>query len=157
MSFIIKPITSQAFEHLYGLNDEELQILGVQPFIAKSKPGYPCRITLQDAEPGERVLLLNYVHLDTTSPYRASHAIFVRDGASTKTYQADEIPEMISSRLLSVRAYNCEDMMLDADVVEGVNVATELKRMFSEPDVQYIHIHTAKRGCFLTLVDRTSQ
>ena len=157
MSFIIKPITSQAFEHLYGLNDEELQILGVQPFIAESKPGYPCRITLQDAEPGERVLLLNYVHLDTTSPYRASHALFVRDGASTKTYQADEIPEMISSRLLSVRAYNCEDMMLDADVVEGVNVATELKRMFSEPDVQYTHIHTAKRGCFLALVDRTSQ
>ena len=156
MSFTFKAIPKQEFEHLYGLSDKDLQFKGVQSFIVDSKPGYPCRVTMQDAEPGERMLLLNYLHLDTNSPYRASHAIFVKDGAATKTHPADEIPEMISSRLLSVRAYDHNDLMLEADVVEGTKVATELRRMFGEPDVQFIHVHTARRGCFLALVERSS-
>ena len=43
-------------------------------------PGTPCRVTLADAEVGETVILINHTHLKADTPYRASHAIFVREG-----------------------------------------------------------------------------
>jgi len=59
---------------LYGLNDEALIQFGARRYIADTMPGFPCRVTLKDAEPGERVLLINYVHQPADTPYRASHA-----------------------------------------------------------------------------------
>ena len=43
------------------------------------------------------------------SPYRSRHAIFVRANAQENTPEPDSIPASISSRLLSVRAFDKAD------------------------------------------------
>ncbi len=68
---------------------------------ADSKPGYPCRITLEDAEPGESLLLLRWTHLDMQTPYRASGPIFVRELARETGLYRNSIPEQQRIRLLS--------------------------------------------------------
>jgi hypothetical protein len=110
---------------------------------------------VRDLQPGETALLLNYVHQAADTPYRASHAIFVREGATAAYDAVDEIPEVIRIRAISLRAFDAADMMVDADLVNGAEMEAAIGRMFARPEVAYLHAHYAKRGCYAARIDRT--
>ncbi len=154
MVFRIKGLSPEPFRHLYGLSDEELATEGVKRYVADTKPGFPDRVEMRDGEPGEIFLLINHVCQPANTPYRATHAIFVREGAEQTFDQIDEVPEVMRVRLMSLRAYDEEDMMVDADVVDGMELESVIERFFSNPQVAYIHAHNAKRGCFSGQIDR---
>lgn len=154
MSYVISGIDPAPFRHLYGLTDADLAAQGVVRMIADAKPGYPCRVTLEDAEPGDAVLLVNHEHLPVDTPYRSRHAIFVADGAEQAARYEGAIPEQLRIRLLSVRAFDADDMMIDAEVLEGSGLEAEIARMFADPRAAYLHVHNARRGCFAARVDR---
>ena len=122
--------------------------------MADAKPGFPCRVSLQNAEIGERVLAISYCFQKSDSPYRASGPIFVRELAETANPSVNEVPKMLVESLLSVRAYNSENMLIAADVVEGVKLESAITSKFSEDSVDYLHIHYAKQGCFNSVVRR---
>ena len=93
------------FEHLLGLSDDELRHHGAVRRIATEKPGFPCRISLEDAEIGEELLLLAYMHQPASSPYRASGPIFIRRNAEQGSVPAGEIPDYVSrARRKSLKA-----------------------------------------------------
>ena len=121
--------------------------------IADAKPGFPCRVSLEDAEPGERVLLVNYEHQPAHSPYRATGPIFVRESAG-EAYDGSQAPPVLRGWLLSLRAYDVDAMMVDADVVPGDDVEAALTRLFARGDSATVHIHNAKRGCYACRVER---
>lgn len=154
MSFRVTGLSPEPFRSLYGLSDEALARRGIRRYVADKKPGFPDRIEMRDAEIGERLLLLNHVCQPADTPYRATHAIFVREGAETAYDRVGEVPEVMRTRLLSLRAYDAAGMMLDADVVNGTDVEGVIARFFSSPDVAYIHAHNAKRGCYSGRIDR---
>jgi hypothetical protein len=154
MAFRITGLSAEPFRHLYGLCDQELAHRGVKRYIADKRPGFPDRIEMRDAAVGEKLLLLNHVCQPAETPYRASHAIFVREGAESAYDRVDEVPEVMRTRLLSLRAYDAEGMMLDADVVDGKDIESVISRFFALPHVQYIHAHNAKRGCYSGRIDR---
>jgi hypothetical protein len=154
MSFRISALPAAPFALLYGLPDEELRRHGVVRRIADRQPGFPCRVSLKDADVGDSVLLLNFEHQAADSPYRASHAIYVREGAREAHPAVDEVPAQLRSRLLSVRAYDEAGMMVVADVVEGTAVEGVIDAMLARPEVAYLHLHNAKPGCYAARVDR---
>ncbi len=154
MIFRIKGLSPEPFRHLYGLCDEELATAGVKRYIADRNPGFPDRIEMRDGEPGETFLLINHVCQPADTPYRATHAIFVREGAERTFDRVDEVPEVMRIRLLSLRAFDEEGMMVDADVVDGMEIESLIERFFSNPKVAYIHAHNAKRGCYSGQIDR---
>jgi hypothetical protein len=155
MSFRISSLPVEPFQALFGLSDDELLKRGARRAVADEKPGFPCRVTLADAEPGETLLLLNYQHLpDAGSPYRATGPIFVRELAKGGTEVRDRVPDYLARRILSVRAYDQDGMMLDADVVEGKELAPAVAKFFENDDVAYLHAHFAKRGCYAARIDR---
>jgi hypothetical protein len=154
MNFQISGLDPATFSHLFGLGETELAQQGVLRYTVTDKPGSPCRISLLDAEPGETVLLLNYTHLDTATPYRASHAIFVGEHASPAELQVNEVPESIRSRMLSVRAFDADGMMLDAELVEGSQLEPAVERLFKDPAAAFLHLHNAGRGCYAARVER---
>src|SRR5437016_8269218 len=104
------PLTQ--FEPLFSLDDNELAQKGARRLIVDAKPGFPCRVSLQDAEIGERVILAPFVHHNVESPYRASGAIFIRETAKEIELAPGEIPDVVTSRVMSVRAYNDKGMMV---------------------------------------------
>ncbi len=118
MSFQITGLDAAPFRRFYGLSDDELQSFGVKRFIADEKPGFPDRIELRDVEQGEAVLLLNYLHQPADTPYKASHAIFVREWAETPYRAVDEMPEVLRIRPISLRAFDASGDMVDADLTE---------------------------------------
>ncbi|HTV74537.1 MAG TPA: DUF1203 domain-containing protein [Candidatus Acidoferrales bacterium] len=154
MAFRISGLPAAPFAHLFGLDDNALAEFGAIRYIADCKPGFPCRVTLEDVEPGDRVLLLHYVHQPANTPYRASHAIFVREGASLTASFIDEVPASLRTRLLSVRAFDANDMLVDADIIVGADLEALVARFFSKQVISYLHVHNAKAGCYAARVDR---
>jgi hypothetical protein len=154
MNFQISGLEPSAFEHLFGLDDESLSGLGVQRMEVDEHPGFPCRISLEDAQVGETVLLLNFEHQPADSPYRSCHAIFVSESASKAAPEVNQVPLSLKRRLLSVRAFDNEGMMLDAEVVEGAALDEVIAKLFADEACSYLHVHNAGRGCYAARVDR---
>lgn len=154
MSFQIHALAAQQFQHLFPLSDEGLAEHNTRRILVQSKPGYPCRVSLQDAEIREQVILLNYEHQTGATPYRASHAIYVRCGVQQARPVAGAIPESLRHRLISVRAFDASHMMTNADVVEGTTLEQSIVAMFENDEVDYIHLHNAKPGCYAAYVTR---
>ena len=154
MEFQVSALSTDEFSHLFGLDDESLAKNGARRMQVDLKPGYPCRVTLEDADIGESVLLLNYEHLAVDTPYRSTHAIFVREGVTTCSPVVNRIPEQLKMRLLSIRAFDAGGMMVNADVVHGKESEPVIRRLLDDQRVDYLHIHNAKPGCYAARVDR---
>lgn len=154
MSFQISALDVNQFSHLFGQDDEALARQGIQRKIVDSKPGVPCRVSLRDVDVGEPVLLLNYEHQPVPTPFRSSHAIFIQEWAETKIVRINDVPEMFRHRLLSVRAFDSSAMMIGADVIEGARLESLLERMLENDAAGYLHLHNARLGCYVGLVER---
>ncbi len=154
MSFRITGLAPDPFRPLFDLSDEDLKARNVLRCIADAKPGYPDRITLRDAEPGQSLLLLNHVHQPADTPYRASHAIFVLEGATERFDEIDIMPEALRVRPLSLRAFDADHLMIGAELVEGIQAAETIETLLADPTVSYIQAHYAKRGCYAAHIER---
>lgn len=154
MSFQIHALPAEQFKGIFDLSDEELKTQNAWRETVETKPGTPCRISLEDAEVGEEVILLNYFHQSDENPYKACHAIFVRKDVKQAHPKIDEIPSLFRHRVMSVRAFNPIHKMIDADVVEGTELEKSIETMFENPQVSYIHLHNAKPGCYAAKVTR---
>jgi hypothetical protein len=152
MPFKITGLSPEPFKHLYGLPEAELAAHRARRVVA-GESGFPERIELRDATPGETLLLVNYDHQDADTPYRASHAVYVREGAE-QPWTGDHVPEVMRKRLLSLRAFSAEGMMVEADVVDGSEAEQLIERQFANPQVDYIHAHYARPGCYAARIDR---
>ncbi len=155
MNFRIQGLAPEAFLDLFALSDSELAARDIRRVVADEPHSAPCRVTLEDAEPGERLLLLPFDHHVASSPYQASGPIFVREKAASAFDAVGKLPSVFEGRLLSVRAYDENGMMLDADVVEA-DPRTLFDKFFANPDVEYLHVHYARRGCYSCRVERAS-
>lgn len=152
--FQIRPLAVQTFAHLFGLPDAELERQGVVVRRAGAGDRFPCRVSLRDARPGERALLLNYEHHHAATPYRSSYAIFVIDGAEEAKLGPGELPPVFNGRPLAVRAFSEAGMLLEADMGMGPDVKPVIERLLGNPDVAYLHVHNAMHGCYSARVDR---
>ncbi len=154
MAFVISGLRSNEFEELNGLSEEQLAERNVLAYVADEKPGFPCRVSLEDAEVGERVFLLNYTYQPNETPYKASHAIFVREYATDSWPCVNYVPESLSSRLLSLRGFDANHMMIEADIAQGAEVQLLLERFFANAAVAYVQLHFARRGCYAAVAHR---
>ena len=154
MSFRIQGLSPAPFADLYGLSEADLAARGVIRYVADGNTHYPDRIEMRHIALGEAALLINHVCQPAATPYRATHAIFVREGATQPFDEIDVVPEVFRPRLLSLRAYDERGMIIDADVVEGAAVEGLIERLLDNPDVSYVHAHNARRGCYSGLITR---
>ena len=154
MSFRVLGLSPQQFRPLFALSDADLQQLGACRVIADN-PRLPCRVSLEHALVGEELLLLNFEHQPANTPYRATHAIYVRKVAEQAFETTDIVPEVLASRLLSVRAFDTKHMMIDADVCEGTQAAEMFERFLANHRISYLQVHNARHGCYAARVERS--
>ena len=154
MDFKISALNVEKFSALFGQDNAALAKQGVHRMVVDNNPGFPCRVSLRDAEVGENVLLLNYEHQAASTPFRSSHAIFVREWAKQAAPERNEVPRMLRHRLLSVRAFDAAGMMIDADVIDGERLETLIERLLDNDSTDNLHIHNAKLGCYAARVQR---
>lgn len=154
MSFRVLGLDPRQFSHLVGLGDEELAKHGARRRIVGAGGGIPDRISVREALEGESLILLNYVHQPADTPYRASHAIFVLESATERCDIVDEIPDLLKTRLISLRAFGPDHELKSADVILGDQLPTLIGKFFENDNVAYLHAHYAKPGCYAALIER---
>lgn len=153
MAYAVTCLPAEPFAPLFAMDDEDLAARGARRVVADAPLGFPCRVSLDDAAPGETLILVNYEHQPAATPFRASHAVFVREGVEPVA-TVDAMPPALRRRLLSLRAFDADHMMIAADIVEGVDAGTLIARMFADPNIAYLHAHYAKWGCYAARIDR---
>ena len=155
MTYCITPLPLAPFQPFFALDDAALAARGARRMTAGTPNSAPCRVSLIDAAPGESLILLNHAHLtEAASPYRANGPIFVREAAVEAMPVANALPAILTSRLLSLRAYDRDWMMVDAEVAQGEAVEMWLIDRLTDPLIETVHIHTARRGCYMAAASR---
>ena len=155
MSYVVSGLPVEDFAPLFGLSDTELTARGAERITAGDDGGYPCRVTLEDAAPGETLLLLNHEHQPAQTPYRSRHAIFVREAARETARLKDVMPAILSTRrLMALRAFDLSGRMIAAEIVPGSEVEATAVRLLDDPAAAYLHAHNPAWGCWAARIDR---
>lgn len=154
MSFIIRGLDPKRFEHLVGAPDEVLKRHGVLRRTADAKPGFPCRIGLDDAAPGDTVLLLNYESHSAPTPYRSAYAIFINEKTRQAAVCENEIPPVMRSRPIALRHFSRDGHLVGASLALKGDSKEAIMAAFADDKVAYIHAHNAAHGCFAAEVRR---
>ena len=154
MTFRVIGLDPAPFLTLYGLPDAELVARGARRIRVGADGGVPDRVGLRDLAPGESALLVNHVHQPADTPLRASHAIYVAEGARERRIVEGRLPEVMRRRLLSLRAFDTDGIMVDADVAEGRDAGDLVTRLLDDARVACVHAHYARPGCYAALIER---
>jgi hypothetical protein len=154
MTYRITGLDPAPYRHLFGRSDDDLARAGASRMQVTDRPGFPCRIGLDDVESGGTVLLLNHQSVPS-GPYRASHAIFVEEGRTEPAVYEDEVPPALDRRTLSLRAFDAAHMMVDAVLAGPGEADAVIRALLDNDDVRIVHAHNAVSGCFAAVVERS--
>lgn len=153
MAYRIEGLDPEPFAALFDLGDAELAARNARRVRADSPTGHPCRVSLQEAAAGEELLLVNHISNEAPTPFRASHAIYVRKQAETARYD-DEIPPLFASRTLSLRGFDSEGMLRGGVLAMPGEADAGIRALFEQDEIATIHAHSAAYGCFLARIER---
>ncbi len=154
MTFQIEALPENTLQDLFTLSDEERAMRNARLIRVEEIHTAPCRISLDDALPGEEIILAPYEHLPFNSPFRAAGPIFVRKDVARAAPVPGEVPSALRRRLISLRAYDRNHEMILAEVVEGRTIEAVIERFFAESETSYLHAHYARRGCYAARIER---
>jgi hypothetical protein len=153
MTYRIEGLKYPDFARLFALGDSDLSKHDAVRVVADG-PGFPCRVSLEDAKAGETLILLNYTSHDVATPYRSSYAIYVRENAAEPEPFIDATPPVFDGRPLGLRAFDESGMLRDAALALPGQADEKIRALFSNPQIEYIHAHNAAHGCFSAKVER---
>ncbi|MBX2837514.1 MAG: DUF1203 domain-containing protein [Gammaproteobacteria bacterium] len=154
MNYQIHALPKAKYQHFFDMTDGELAQRNAERSVVETPNSVPCRVSLQDADPGETVILLNHPHLDEQSPYQARYAIYIRELATEAQLPKNTLPENLSRRILAIRGFSQNHRLQSADIVAGVDLETKMRALLAVPEIEYVHLHSAKEGCYHAKVVR---
>ncbi len=146
--FIIEPLSNELKEQL---EQGTTELLGnpVTTVIADAKPGYPCRLSLEDAEPGEALYLFSHTPFSCANAYRETGPVFIRKNAKPAKLPINELPDVAYARSIIFRAYDSEGTILSASPAEAGDLSGTLGRLLDDKHVDFVHLRAVVSGCFL--------
>jgi uncharacterized protein DUF1203 len=153
MAYRIEGLSPEAFESLFSMLDGELATRNAVRVTADEAGGYPCRVSLRDAAPGDELVLVNHVSHDVPTPFRTAYAIYVRKGAEAAAFE-DEAPAYLDKRTLGLRGFDEAGMLKGALLAMPGEADARIRELFGRPEVAIIHAHNAAYGCFLARIER---
>lgn len=154
MTFRITGIDPAPWWHLTQLSDDELPAHNARRMIANSKPGFPCRMTLEDAEPGESLLLVGHRIERPGSPYQFEYAIFLREQADAAAIYDDRVPPVIETRRVAMRGFDESGLVAQVELAEPGDGEQVIRAMLEDSTIAYIDVHNVIAGCFAARVER---
>ena len=154
MAYRIEGLAPQAFESLFGMMDGELAARGARRVTADAPTGFPCRVSLRDADEGEELVLLNHVSHDVNGPFRTAYAIYVRKAAEAPASYEDEAPAYLDGRTLSLRGFGADGLLKHGLLAMPGEADARIRELLARPEVDTIHAHAATYGCFLARIER---
>jgi hypothetical protein len=99
------------------------------------------------------MILFPFAAIAPGRPYSESGPIFVHAGSCERYSAVDEFPaEFKTGRVL--RAYNSQNDMIAAEVVNGEGPEAIIERFLQSAETAFVHVRSVSRGCYTMKVER---
>ncbi len=157
MTYRITGLAPEPFAPLFAMNDDELESHRARRVVADADHGFPCRVTLEDARAGERLVLVHHAHHEVDTPYRSAFAIYVAEGAREAAVYRDRTPPAFEGRTLSLRGFDAEGMLREPRLAPPGEADAANRALLADPRIAYIDAHNAAAGCFAARIERDGQ
>ena len=153
MTYRVRGLERDQFAPLFDAGDDALLERRARREIA-GKGRYPCRVSLDDAEQGEELLLMHFTNHAVDTPYRNAFAIYVRKDAHEAAEYVDAVPPILRARPIALRCYDEQGNLCRAALSLSDDVDTLVRDLFGDPNIAYIDAHNAMHGCFAARIER---
>lgn len=153
MTYRIRGLEPALFAGHFALDDASLAAQRARREVA-GEGRFPCRVTLEDAMPGETLLLTHYANHAVESPYRNAFAIYVRAGAREAADYIDSLPPVLRGRPIALRGYTADGDLHRAALALADDVDGQVRTLLEDQAVAYIDAHNAMHGCFAARIER---
>jgi hypothetical protein len=120
---------------------------------ADSPEGYPCRLCLRWAQPGERLILFPFASIAPGRPYSESGPIFVHAERCERYRLTNEFPAEFR-RGRAIRAYDSEQNMIAGEVVNGNEPEAVIEKLLQNQETAFLQVRSASRGCYTMGIER---
>jgi hypothetical protein len=157
MTYSISGLPLGDFAPLFALGDADLAARGARRVVADADRGFPCRVSLVDAKRGETLILLNHVSNVCDGPFRAAHAIYVREAAGEAARHVGRTPPVFAGRTLSLRAFDVAGDLIIGCLAKPEEHHGAIRQLFEDPRVHHIDAHNAAYGCFAARIERCKE
>ena len=154
MTYAVHGLPNAQFAPLFALDDDQLAERGAVRVTATADRGFPCRVSLEDARAGDRLLLLHHTSHDVATPYRSAYAIYIREGVDQAAPFVDRVPPVFAGRPLALRGFDDDGMLKDARLAAPDEADAAIRALFADRRIAYIHAHNAAHGCFAARIER---
>lgn len=154
MTYRIQGLEPGEFSEFFAMSTEQLKDRRAMRVIAGETGKYPCRVSLEDAAPGEELVLLHHIHHAVETPYRSAFAIFVRKAADRAAVYVDRCPPVFAGRPLSLRSFDEGGCLVAARLAMPGEADAAIREALADPAVAYIDAHNAAHGCFAARIRR---
>lgn len=122
---------------------------------ADQNPGFPCRVSLDFAPIGTKMLLIKHAHHNVESPYDSKYAIFVSENAIPANLEPNELPPFFQRKSpIALRGFDKNGFLKRAEIVLAPESAPMIDDFFKTKEIEYIHAHFAAYGCFAAKITR---
>lgn len=154
MTYVVRGLEPDQFAPLFAMSDEALAERRALRVRAAANNGFPCRVSLRDADEGEELVLVHHVNHDVETPYRNAFAIYVRKDASEAARYVDECPPVFVGRPIALRGYNADGVLAAARLTLPGETDGGIRALFDDAAIAYIDAHNAAHGCFAARIER---
>lgn len=154
MTYRITGLDPAEFAPLFALDDAALAARRAERTTARASRGFPCRVSLRDADEGDELVLLHYANHAVDTPYRNAFAIYVRKDAAEAAEYVDTTPPVFEGRPIALRGYTAGGMLADARLALPGEADSAIRALLEEEAIAYIDAHNAAHGCFSARVHR---
>ncbi len=153
--FKIIGLKRDEFSRIFDYDDIKLKEKSIYKIIADKFPAFPCRISLEYAQIGEEVYLLNYEHQKANTPYNSKYAIFIRKNAIEINLAPNEIAPVFNRDVpISIRGFDKYGFLKCAEIINGKQVKDAFIRLLQNEEIDYLHTHFAAFGCYIAKIIR---
>ncbi len=154
MTYRIRGLEPAQFARYFTASEAQSMQLRSRKVTAGAAGRYPCRVSLEDAAPGEELLLTHFTNHAVETPYRNAFAIYVRRTAEAAAEYVDAVPPILRGRPIALRGYDGAGNLHRAALALADDVDAVTRDLLDDPQVAYIDAHNAMHGCFAARIER---
>lgn len=154
MTYRVRGLDPEQFEPLFAFGSQELSESRATLLRAGTDGRYPCRVSLEDATPGEELALVHFTNHAVETPYRNAFAIYVRRDAARPADFEDSVPPILRGRPIALRRYTSEGNLQAASLALNDDVDQQVRALLKDEKTAYIDAHNAMHGCFAARIER---
>jgi hypothetical protein len=121
---------------------------------AAIKEGAPCRHCLKLIPAGEQATLFTYDAFEAVEKLPLPGPVYIHAKSCDRYPEDAGFPPELKNSPRTLNAYAQGRRLLAQEYVENETVDSAVEKLFTRPDVEYIHVRSTTAGCYTFRIER---